>query len=62
VKPGTVQNVPKRPMVVGTPSAKVLQWDQLYGATHNPDGTPKVQSESKLEDDRILALIRDIRI
>ena len=38
------QNVPPRPTGDGRPQVEARQeWDSLYGDTHNPDGTPKLE-------------------
>ena len=43
----TNQNVPPRPEMVNRGSPiQIQQWDRRYGATHNPDGTPKNESIS----------------
>ncbi len=38
------QNVPPRPTGDGRPQVEAKQeWDSLYGDTHNPDGSPKLE-------------------
>ena len=42
----TVDVVEPRPTSQSGRNKRIDRWDQLYGATHNPDGTPKAQGES----------------
>jgi hypothetical protein len=55
-------SVPKMPDGFGGKSAEQAKrdWIQKYGATHNPNGTPKTQTESR--DDRTLNLIRGMKL
>tara|TARA_R110000822_G_scaffold92438_1_gene213219 strand:- start:4381 stop:5586 length:1206 start_codon:yes stop_codon:yes gene_type:complete len=49
---GSMGNVEPRPVSgVGRGGAAAIDnWDRLYGATHNPDGTPKALSSTESEE------------
>ena len=59
------QPAPKRPTQVGAPSKAVQDWDAKYSTTHDPrTGMPLTgaKTESIAEDDRILNMIRGIKV
>ena len=48
-KPGKVNSVEPRPTKQGGRNKYQDRWDKLYGATHNPDGSPK-EPASTIDD------------